>query len=77
MQLPQTDAMKAWWMSAEHLLARFHRHGEVQRQLLRFTNAFITQVSQTAACNRAHGMEARLGECYAIVSRVYEQAVLN
>lgn len=50
----------AWRMSAEHLLARFRRNGQVQRQLLRFTNAFITQVSQTAACNRAHGMEARL-----------------
>ena len=50
----------AWRMSAEHLLARFRRNGEVQRQLLRFTNAFITQVSQTAACNRAHDVEARL-----------------
>ncbi|HYK05143.1 MAG TPA: helix-turn-helix domain-containing protein [Thermoanaerobaculia bacterium] len=46
-------------MDAEHLLARFQRNAEVQRQLLRFTNAFITQVSQTAACNRAHDMEAR------------------
>ncbi|HEX6085310.1 MAG TPA: Crp/Fnr family transcriptional regulator [Thermoanaerobaculia bacterium] len=50
----------AWRMTAEHLLARFRRNGEVQRQLLRFTDAFITQVSQTAACNRAHDMEARL-----------------
>lgn len=50
----------AWRMTADHLLARFRRNGEMQRQLLRFTNAFITQVSQTAACNRAHGMEARL-----------------
>jgi CRP-like cAMP-binding protein len=50
----------AWRMDAEHLLVRFHRNGEVQRQLLRFTNAFMTQVSQTAACNRAHGMDARL-----------------
>jgi CRP-like cAMP-binding protein len=50
----------AWRMTAEHLLTRFQRNGEVQRQLLRFTNAFITQVSQTAACNRAHDVEARL-----------------
>ncbi|HEX6100086.1 MAG TPA: Crp/Fnr family transcriptional regulator [Thermoanaerobaculia bacterium] len=50
----------AWRMSAEHLLVRFHRRRELQRQLLRFTDAFITQVSQTAACNRAHDMEARL-----------------
>ncbi len=53
-------AGSAWRMSADHLLARFRRNGEVQRQLLRFTNAFINQVSQTAACNRAHDMEARL-----------------
>ena len=50
----------AWRMTAEHLLTRFQRNGEVQRQLLRFTNAFITQVSQTAACNRAHDVEPRL-----------------
>ena len=50
----------AWRMSAEHLLVRFQRNREMQRQLLRFTNAFISQVSQTAACNRAHDIEARL-----------------
>lgn len=50
----------AWRMSAEHLLTRFRRNGEMQRQLLRFTDAFINQISQTAACNRVHGMEARL-----------------
>lgn len=50
----------AWRMSAEHLLARFRRNGEVQRRLLRFTNAFITQISQTAACNGVHKIEARL-----------------
>jgi CRP-like cAMP-binding protein len=50
----------AWRMTAEHLLMRFQRNGEMQRQLLRFTDAFITQISQTAACNRAHEMEPRL-----------------
>ena len=50
----------AWRMTAEHLLSRFERNRDMQRQLLRFTDAFITQVSQTAACNRAHAMEARL-----------------
>ena len=53
-------AGSAWRMTAEHLLARFQRNRDMQRQLLRFTDAFITQVSQTAACNRAHDMEARL-----------------
>lgn len=50
----------AWRMTAEHLLECFQRKREMQRQLLRFTNAFITQISQTAACNRAHDMEPRL-----------------
>ena len=50
----------AWRMTADHLLERFQRNRDMQRQLLRFTDAFITQVSQTAACNRAHDMEARL-----------------
>lgn len=53
-------AGSAWRMNAEHLLGRFQRNREMRRQLLRFTDAFITQVSQTAACNRAHDMEARL-----------------
>lgn len=50
----------AWRMPAEHLLAQFQRNKDLQRQLLRFTDAFITQISQTAACNRVHGVEARL-----------------
>jgi CRP-like cAMP-binding protein len=50
----------AWRMPAAYLLAQFERNRDMQRQLLRFTDAFITQVSQTAACNRAHDMEARL-----------------
>jgi CRP-like cAMP-binding protein len=53
-------AGSAWQMPAEHLLKQFRRNREMQRQLLRFTDAFITQISQTAACNRVHGMEARL-----------------
>lgn len=50
----------AWRVTAEYLLARFQRNREMRRQLLWFTNAFIAQISQTAACNRAHDMEARL-----------------
>jgi CRP-like cAMP-binding protein len=53
-------AGSAWRMTAEHLLSRFERNRAVRRQLLRFTDAFITQISQTAACNRVHDMEARL-----------------
>ncbi len=53
-------AGSAWRMPAEHLITQFRRHSELQRQLLRFTDAFVTQISQTAACNRVHDMEPRL-----------------
>ena len=53
-------AGSAWRMRAADLLAQFDRQREMHRQLLRFTNAFIIQVSQTAACNRIHAIEPRL-----------------
>lgn len=34
--------------------------GPLLALLLRYTQAFLTQVSQTAACNRLHGVEQRL-----------------
>ena len=33
--------------------------GSLQRMMLRYTEAFLTQVSQTAACNAAHLVEQR------------------
>jgi len=50
----------AWRMPAAYLHERFRHHRALQAELLRFTDAFITQISQTAACNRVHDMEARL-----------------
>jgi CRP-like cAMP-binding protein len=38
----------------------FLRRGPLQRVLLRYLQAFITQVSLTAVCNRLHTMERRL-----------------
>jgi CRP-like cAMP-binding protein len=44
-----------------HLLsAEFLRAGAVQRLLLRYTQALITQMCQTAACNRHHSVEQQL-----------------
>jgi hypothetical protein len=34
--------------------------GEFQRLLLRYTQALITQISQTAVCNRLHSVEQQL-----------------
>jgi CRP-like cAMP-binding protein len=44
-----------------NLLRREFAHSEsFQQQLLRYTQALITQVSQTAVCNRLHSVEERL-----------------
>lgn len=44
-----------------HLLKReFNRAGMMQRLLLRYTQALITQMFQTAACNRHHSVEQQL-----------------
>jgi CRP-like cAMP-binding protein len=41
-------------------LREFHRSPALQRALLHFTDALMIQVTQTAACNRFHMVEARL-----------------
>ena len=44
-----------------HLLKQeFDRAGPMQRLLLRYTQALITQMTQTAACNRHHSVEQQL-----------------
>lgn len=42
------------------LLDEFNRGGPFMRLLLRYTQALITQMSLTAACNRRHGLEQQL-----------------
>ena len=42
------------------LQARFAGAGAVQRVLLQYTNALLTEISQTAVCNRLHTLEQRL-----------------
>jgi CRP-like cAMP-binding protein len=44
-----------------HMLKReFERGGPLQRLLLRYTQALITQMAQTAVCNRHHSIEQQL-----------------
>lgn len=38
----------------------FNRAGPMQRLLLRYTQALITQMAQTAVCNRHHSIEQQL-----------------
>lgn len=47
-------------MHAKTLQDEFARGGEFQRLLLRYTQALITQISQTAVCNRLHTVEQQL-----------------
>jgi CRP-like cAMP-binding protein len=47
-------------MKAQALLEEFRRGGSFQLALLRYTQALITQISQTAVCNRLHPVEKRL-----------------
>lgn len=47
-------------LRADLLKAEFNRAGPVLRLLLRYTQALITQMTQTAVCNRHHDIEKQL-----------------
>ena len=47
-------------LKAAVLKAEFERGGELQHLLLRFTQALITQMTQTAVCNRHHAVHQQL-----------------
>lgn len=50
----------AYRLAARVLKQEFNRAGLMQRLLLRYTQALLTQMSQTAACNRHHSVEQQL-----------------
>ncbi len=50
----------AYQASAEPVLAEFHRGAALQAMLLRYVQALMTQISQTAVCNRYHTVEQQL-----------------
>jgi CRP-like cAMP-binding protein len=47
--------LRAQWVKEE-----FRRAGEMQHLLLRYTQALITQMAQTAVCNRHHSIDQQL-----------------
>jgi CRP-like cAMP-binding protein len=47
-------------ISAQIMREEFNRNGELHHVILRYTQAFLAQVSQTAACNSLHVLEQRL-----------------
>jgi CRP-like cAMP-binding protein len=50
----------AYRLAGQQLKDEFHRNGEVQLLLLRYTQALITQMAQTAVCNRHHSVDQQL-----------------
>lgn len=55
----QSDGL-AYRMSSVLLKDEFNTHAEVRVLMLRFTQALITQMSQTAVCNRHHSIDQQL-----------------
>jgi CRP-like cAMP-binding protein len=50
----------AYQLSATLLKKEFNRHGPMMMWLLRYTQSLITQVAQTAVCNRHHTIDQQL-----------------
>jgi CRP-like cAMP-binding protein len=54
------NAGYAYRLPGEILKDEFHRSGQLQLLLLRYTQALITQMAQTAVCNRHHSVDQQL-----------------
>lgn len=54
------SAGEAYRMKAKDVKAEFALGGVFQNLLLRYTQALMTQISQTAVCNRLHSVEQQL-----------------
>jgi CRP-like cAMP-binding protein len=50
----------AYLMSGERLKEEFGQNGQMQLLILRYTQALITQMAQTAVCNRHHTVDQQL-----------------
>lgn len=57
------SAGHAYRLSSRRLKREFEHGGPLQHLLLRYTQALITQMSQTAVCNRHHSIEQQLCRC--------------
>jgi len=54
------SAGHAYRLAGQRLKDEFHRNGGLQLLLLRYTQALITQMAQTAVCNRHHSVDQQL-----------------
>lgn len=53
-------AANAMRIKGDKLREEFCRGGQLQDRLLRYTHTILTQIAQSAACNRFHSVEKRL-----------------
>ena len=64
-------------MTAAHFRTEFKSNPPLQRALFRYNHLLMAQISQTAACNRFHGAEARLARWLLMTSdRVHSDEFL-
>jgi CRP-like cAMP-binding protein len=54
------SAGSAYRLTGRRLKEEFNRHGQMLHMLLRYTQALITQMAQTAVCNRHHSLDQQL-----------------
>jgi CRP-like cAMP-binding protein len=54
------SAGSGWRLAAQIVKDEFNRAGPVLHLLLRYTQALITQMAQTAVCNRHHSLDQQL-----------------
>ncbi|HEY7774156.1 MAG TPA: Crp/Fnr family transcriptional regulator [Marinagarivorans sp.] len=54
------SAGNAYRLPKKYFQAEFSRHSEMLMLLLRYTQALITQMAQTAVCNRHHSIDQQL-----------------
>jgi len=50
----------AYRITGKMIMNEFNRHGEMLVLMLRYTQALITQMAQTAVCNRHHSVDQQL-----------------
>lgn len=54
------SAGHAYRLPGQRLKDEFNRHGDMLHLMLRYTQALITQMAQTAVCNRHHSIDQQL-----------------
>src|SRR3989338_6575263 len=49
-----------WWMTGSLLKTEFDQAGALQQQILRYTQALLTQMAQRLVCVRLHSLDQQL-----------------